>query len=86
MTLKEQVEDPENRRMAYSVVRTQLNNLKNVNALEVIWPVWKHGQLDVTRPAGEMFDRADAVAFIVSELVDELRAELNEKQRKDVGL
>lgn len=84
--LSEQVADAENRRMAYNVVRTQLNNLKNSDALEVIRPVWKYGQLDVTAPREEMFARADAVAFIVLELVDELRAELNEKQRNDVGL
>lgn len=76
----------DNRRMAYNIVRAQLNNLKNVDAREILYVVWKDAKKDVDTPMKNVCDQVDAVAFEVAELVEELRSELNEKQLLDGGL
>ena len=78
--------EEENRRLAYSIVRAQLIDLRGRDAYKILPAVWSFAKEDSDTPLSDVTDQIHSVTFHVEELTALLQTELNRQQREDVGL
>jgi hypothetical protein len=75
----------ENRALAYNIVRSQLRRLLNGDASEVLQATWQSAREDEDMSLSSFEDKVLAVAFEVSNLVQDTVSELNQYEH-DEGL